>query len=289
LLLSVALLRCASTSARPRERALPAENTATDLPDRTARPIPADLGPGIERAEAIGTALYLQDKASAIATDVLFARVKTPEKRGLGGYLTLREGDASGPKPSWFVLFYTAGDDPRIVYRVHVPMEPGTTAEIEERSPPEAPSDEVRVLIKARQLAIARLPEIRQPINPEILPGSAIGESGILVYLIAGTERSNVAVFGRHYRVLVSADGSQVKKFEPLSNSVLELPLAGSDAPKDKQLVGLSVSHVLSDAPIETHVLVSRQYKLPVYVATKRGDWRVDDGRISFLGDRREP
>ena len=39
-----------------------------------------------------------------------------------------------------------------------------------------------------------------------------------------------------------------------------------------------------TDYPLETHVFASLSAKLPVYVATARGDWVVEGTKISFLG-----
>jgi hypothetical protein len=276
LLLVAPLLHCAGSKSEQTQKA------RSDSQGFAPQPIPVDLREAAERAEEIGGLLYLQDKASAIATDVLFARVKSPEKLELGGYITARETDEQGkPKLSWLTVFYGRGDQPRILYRVRIPMERAEEPSLEQLDPPQSPSSGVELLIAARRTALAALTDVPQAINPEILPGSVIGEDGILIYLLAGTKRSDVAVLGRHYRVLVSADGKQVKKLEPLSKSIIEV----QKPPATKTAVGLMVTHLLSDAPVETHVLASKQYRMPVYVGTSRGAWRVEDGHISFLGE----
>jgi hypothetical protein len=104
------------------------------------------------------------------------------------------------------------------------------------------------------------------------------------VYLIASTKKLDVAVLGRHHRVLVSGDGKRVLHDEPLSKGILELPMAGGNLPPGARAVSLVVSHILSDAPIETHVFASLRYGIAIDVVTKAGSWRVERGKVEYLG-----
>jgi hypothetical protein len=52
-------------------------------------------------------------------------------------------------------------------------------------------------------------------------------DDGVLVYLLAGSPRNDVAVFGKHHRALISPDGRTVMKLEPLSKGIIEIPLGG--------------------------------------------------------------
>jgi hypothetical protein len=100
---------------------------------------------------------------------------------------------------------------------------PETKPRFETVTPPRPASPAMQELIRARQTAIDALPERPQLINPVILPGE---KGDLLVYLMAGTTRPGLAVFGKHHRVHVSRDGRTLIKLEPLSKSILELPLA---------------------------------------------------------------
>jgi hypothetical protein len=246
-----------------------------------ALPIPPDLAADVQRSITVGRALYLQDKVSAIGTDVLFAKGGDPAAQGLGGYLTLQDGDETGrPLPTWSVFFFTRDEPPMIAHRIHVAIEPGKAPQDEAFSPPQPASPTITALIRARQAAIAAVHPTEQPINPAVLPGAAIGQDGILVYLLAGTSRPKVAVLGKHYRVLVSNDGATVKSVEALSKSVLELATA---APNGGTMEALVVTHIVTDYPLETHVLVSMQHQLPLYVGTRRGIWDVNRDQIRFV------
>jgi len=114
-----------------------------------------------------------------------------------------------------------------------------------------------------------------------VLPADALGQEGILVYLLAGTRSRNVMVLGRHYRVIVSEDGLGVNDVLPLSKSVIELPTQGEDGPA----AALYVTHLITEYPLETHVLASLQHALPLFVSTSRGLWRVEGEGIAFLGN----
>ena len=245
-----------------------------------ALPIPEDLKAQVHLAEELGVTLYFLDKASTIGTDALRQNVASIEKLGLSGYLTFREADDSGqPANSWRVFFLKGEVNPVVVYTVRVPLKLGATYSFEEHNPPVPANEGLRTFFTARQTAIKALTPVVQPINPVILPGAVIGDDGILVYLLAGETRKGVAVLGKHYRVLVSRDGTAVKKFEPLSKSIIEIPYSS----EGKTTAGLVVSHILTDWPLETHVFASLLYKLPVYVATSRGNWKVEKGKISLV------
>ena len=243
-------------------------------------PPPEDLRADVERAQNLGLTLFLLDQASAIGTDVMLANVASPQDRGIGGYLTIREGE-DRPGDTWLVQFFTARAPLEVLVRVRVPMGRGRKPMFEALEPPVPASEDACLLMRARETAMAALGAPAQPQNPVVLPGAAIGEDGILVYLLAGTNRPNVAVFGKHHRVLISPDGRSVKKLEPMSKTFLEVPIEGGTL--DGASAGLYVTHLVTACPVETHVFVSLLHRMPVYVGTARGSWVVDGTKISQL------
>jgi hypothetical protein len=59
-----------------------------------------------------------------------------------------------------------------------------------------------------------------------MLPAGAFGEAGdILVELLASAEKDHTVVLGKHFRVIVSADGKRVKSVTALSKQPLEIHL----------------------------------------------------------------
>jgi hypothetical protein len=252
------------------------------MTEDTRLPPPEDLRAAIEQSQLLGMALYLHDHASAIGTDVMLANVRAPKELGIAGYLTLRDVDEDGqPLDRWQVTFFSAGDPPSALCRVRVPMQRGATPEFALIDPPTRMSDEAQRLIRARRAALAATRPSVQPQNPVILPGQMIGKDGILVYLLAGSTRNDVAVLGKHHRVLVSPDGETVMSVEPLSKTVIETPLALP--PGAVAGAGLWITHLVTAWPLETHVFVSLLHRTPVYVGTSRGNWVVDGARISLL------
>jgi hypothetical protein len=262
--------------------AAPAAEPSSPTESQAELPIPSDLREQIARSSAIGQQLYMLDKVAALATDVLFAKVQDVGNRGLAGYLPLEAEDDQGkPTGSFLVGFFTSDDPPRVAYEVRVA--PNTPAAFEAFTPPkEAPPGFV-ALARARQLAIAAMPVSQQPVNPVLLPAKVNGETGVLVYLLAGTKRPDVAVLGRHFRALVPTDGTSLTYLMPLSKSPVEIPTRD---PFGEPVVGLVVTHLVTDFPLETHVFASLLHKTPIHVLTKRGAWAVDGERVSFLGGK---
>jgi hypothetical protein len=245
--------------------------------------MPADFQEHLRDAEQIGVSLYRNDKVSAIGTDVLLEHLGSLDGKGLGGYLTIQEGSDSGePLDSWLVQFFGREEQPRVRYRIRIAR--GKKPAFEAVDPPSPASDSESALIRARRTAMAHLMRVdppRQPINPVILPGQVLREKGILVYLLAGTTRPGVAVMGKHHRVLVSEDGTQVLRFEPMTKSIVEIEFGRPKA--DEKPAAILVSHILTEWPLETHVFTSLLHKQPVYVACSRHLWKVDGTRITLL------
>jgi len=252
-----------------------------------ALPIPADLAPRIQESMELGRQLYFLDKASAIGTDVLREHVPEPGKRGVGGWLTFRSGDDDGkPLDSFGVFFITREEPLRIVFTVDVPLKGKPT--FKEISPPKN-LDELGIrMFRARQAAIDAAPRGRRPFNPVILPGGAVGRpDAILVYLLAAEQRAGDMVFGIHYRVLVSDDGSTVKQVLPLSKSALVVPPPAESIPPGATPVASFVSQIVTDWPLETHVFVSMLHnRTPIYVGTQRGTWLVIGDKITLVDDK---
>ena len=98
----------------------------------------------------------------------------------------------------------------------------------------------------------------------------------MLVELLAGTDKSNTVVIGKHYRVIVSEDGRQVLQITPLSKGIVELS-------KDKDTVALYVTHIVTDYPLESHVFASMVNHVNIYVQTQRGLWLVKGDSIALV------
>jgi hypothetical protein len=244
--------------------------------------IPSDLVDQISRSSEIGRHLFVLDRVAAIGSDVLFKNVQDPASRGVRGYLALPEAGAAGSSRDHFLVsFFTEDTPPRVVYEIRLTR--GQQPAFEAFDPPKPADAAFVTLVRARQLAISALTAVPQPLNPLVLPASFNGENGILVYLLAGTVTPNVAVLGKHYRFLFPKDASAISYMLPLSKEIIEIPTRATNGATPE---ALAVTQVVTDFPLETHVLVSLQIALPIFVATRRGMWRVEGDRISFLGEQ---
>lgn len=268
--------------------ASPERRTTSSVQSRKAAdrekelPIPAEMRKQVRNSEIIGREIYILDKVSAIGTDVLREKAPSFHEKNLAGYLPFQEaGDDLRPKASYLVTFFTKEEPMRIAYEIRV--KPDAEPEFAAFDPPKPAPRSFVHMAQARQAAIAALPSYPQPINPLILPAELLGEKGMMVYLIAGTTKPNLAVFGRHYRVLIPEQGGPPSYVMPLSKSILELP---TQSPNGADIEGLLVTHILTDWPLETHVFVSLLTHKRVYVGTKVGIWRVDGDKIALIDDR---
>jgi hypothetical protein len=272
--LALAALQVACVAAPPPRPA----STRQAKKHGTTLPIPMEMRQQVRNSEIIGRQIYILDKVSAIATDVLMERVPDFRNKNIGGYLPFREaGKDPRPTDTFVVTFFTKDDPLRIAYEIRV--RPGQQPDLRTFDPPKPALSDFAWMATIRQVAVRALPEHPQPLNPVILPAELLGEKGTMVYLIAGTTRPNIAVFGRHHRVLFSEGATTPSYVMPLSKGILEMP-SGPDT------AAILVTHILTDWPLETHVFTSLLVKKPVYVGTRIGVWRVDGDKITLIDDK---
>ncbi len=281
----MAVIGCATGPAAPAARA-PAATQAPSAPAHGQEPeIPSDLADAVAAAERVGQQLYVHDTAAALASDATLSHFGKDPPR-IGGWLASRATDEHGqPAPAFFVFFFSLETPWRVLVRVRVPLITGARLEVEELRPPAVPDPHLEALLRARQLALA-LPSVAKARrwNPVLLPGELVGQHGWLVYLLQASPSREI-VMGIHRRVLVSEDGRRVLFDQPMSKSELRIPLE----PEGQKIAGAWTTHALSDTPTEIHVLLSRQHDRPIFVATRRGSWRVEAGRVHYLGPTAEP
>lgn len=266
------------------------ESTPPSAEESAPIPIPNELQDKINLSEALGAELYINDKMAIIGTDVMLERLNDAQRARICGYVVFREADARERHTgSWWVEFFVDRDKPKIGYRVHIthPASPGpATTKFETVTPPSKPSDGELLLHRAIRTSLAAIPDRpNQSANPVVMPGSAIGEDGVLAYLLAGTSRDNTVVFGKHYRVLVSGDGQRANRIDPLTRSALEVPLP--PPMPDGSAPSLLVAHLLGDYPLETHVFISLLHHKPLLVHTEQYIWRISEGKVSLVNLRK--
>lgn len=227
------------------------------------------------KAEALGKALFAQDRAASLATDrLLETSGQVPHE--LRGWVTLPSGEG------WRVFFV---QDEGGVYctRLNVLVNEEEGAGPLRRSETCEPlTADQRAMFLARQAALSALrTRCSDAYNTVVLPYEG-KEAGWAVYLLAATQEARKVVVGGHVRVLVRDGGQGVVDYQQLSKSCLTLEMPSPDSGKQ---VALVVTHVLDDHPIETHVFLSLLHDLKLLVMTESSLWSVDKGRIKLLMD----
>jgi hypothetical protein len=231
----------------------------------------------IGRAESFGKQIYELDRAAALATDEAARRRLTRPDSKVRGWIVEPKGEG------WLVRFVAIdGDSYRAAHDVFVPASGPAVFEdgAEQRlSPDEA------AMFRARQGALAAVPlECSQQYNTVVLRDPDVQGGGWIVYVLAATSTTGEVMLGRHHRVRVSADGRRVLEDVPLSKSCLRM-MPGSQVPAGADVKGVWATHVVSSTPTEAHVFLSLLHRLPIFVRTSRGMWRVADGRIDLVDE----
>ena len=225
--------------------------------------------------EKLGVAIYEQDIRAATATDMLFAKVTNPVADGLRGWIV--EGDAK----SMLVRFIRQTDSGFEAYYDVV---------FEGKNKPvlQAPKDRKLTAAqlaqyKARTLAIKN---IKRPVSKNynfvILPDPE--KDGFLVYALAATTVSTDVMVGGHYRFTISKDGEKLLQSDELFKTPMVLSTKPKGLPPGASLAALTMTTLVSDMPLETHVYLSLLHKMPFYVGTpnnkKTQTWKVEKGKI---------
>lgn len=216
---------------------------------------------------ALGTDLYRHDQAAWVATDAFleFLGAERPADivgwivTGTGNDLTVRFLRRAGDelRPGW---------DIKVVDGVAGPVIPAADDAV-------LGADE-KAQFRARQTAssgLGRAPCSRT-MNAVVLADP--DSEDWLVWLLTPVPTVGSLPVGGHIRHRVSADGLTLLSREPLSRSCLVLE--PSTTPEGSTTAGLFATHIVSDTPVETHVFLSLQSGLPLYVGTGDIVWLVD-------------
>jgi hypothetical protein len=223
----------------------------------------------------LGERLYQQDKIASDATDFLFTARPDAKVLPLRGWITQYEGSIKR------VYFLQGTDDQRPSLAYTLTMVDNGLAKIAEGHGDPLP-EFVAKRYKARKAAIAAIPKFApdRNYNYEVLDDPD-EKGGFLVYALATSNDPDEVVIGGHYRVTVSENGT-VKQVDALSKSFLALNKRTNITKGAKP--GLSMSHLVSDTPVETHVYLSILHRTRLYVTIPGHDtWKVEEGIITQM------
>lgn len=224
-----------------------------------------------ERVGAMGQAIFDQDRAAWLATDALLAHLNGVAPSDLRGWIVAKDGedqrvrfvrmDGETLKPGWDIVVRQGRAGPVEV------VTDGELTGVEQAQ------------FRARTTAAQNVGRLRcsRQFNAVVLDDP--DSDGWLVWLLTATTDADIVPVGGHYRFRISADGSTVVRRDMLSNSCLNMPRPQADAQGEP--TALVVSQIVSGGPVETHVFLSIQNRLPIYVMAGEQLFEVAGPNIS--------
>lgn len=235
--------------------AVPTWASAQSAPD----PIPIEEW-STDKVSAMGQAIYRQDGAAWVATDAvmaLWANAGPPP--GMAGWIVVEEGESQRVR-------FVREDGGNLRAAFDVVVRDGRAGPVEVVQDGVLSAEE-KASFLARQTAISNIGRLRcsQALNTVVLDDP--DSDGWLVWLLTATTDAGIVPMGGHYRFRISADGATVVRRDMLSNSCLNM--ARPQEGKQGEPEALFVTQLVSQGPVETHVFLSLQLHLPIYVMAR--------------------
>lgn len=252
--------------------ALPAASLAQNA-ERGPVPVPIEEW-SPDKVIALGREIYVQDIAAWVGTDALLAALTEAEEATIRGWVVLGDGatrtvrflkaDGDGVAPGW---------DVKVANGQAAPPVPATDT---------AMTGETLVRFQALQTAIANMGTLRCGRYNSVVARDPDSDDW-LVWLLASTGEAGVVPIGGHYRFHISADGQTVVRRDQLSNGCMSMRAPQKADPNGPQL--MFVTQLVSAGPVETHVFLSMQNRVPIYVAAGDRVFAVEGDRIEDVTD----
>lgn len=95
------------------------------------------------------------------------------------------------------------------------------------------------------------------------------------LYLILENSNPKYFQIGRHIRFRLKLGTNQLIDVTPSSKTCMAVPSGDNSIPY--------VTHIMSNEPTEFHVFLSLYHHKAIYVGTKAGAWKVENGKIELL------
>lgn len=223
---------------------------------------------------AIGSSIFIQDRAAARATDVLLARFDGKPPSGLIGWIVVPSGQ--GQLVRFLVGAPTA---PRPGYDILVDRN-GRAGSVIEAPDAELPPEQI-ARYQARNTAGSGIGALRCAARYNVVVLDDPDSEGWLVWLLPSTTDANKVPMGGYYRFRIAADGRSVDEREQLSGGCLDLDRR--QAGQNGQPAGLVTNLVVASQPLEIHVFLSLLNRLPIYILAGEKMWAVQGAAIREL------
>lgn len=255
--------------------------TTVTRPSDSSIESPPSLAQKVRTAEEVGQYLALQDVFATKGNDVVQTDPAIRDDPQRQGWIIVQDDRCAlvrflGQYRDQYVSLYD------VCFRLNSMKAPQWTSELIKHEPPLLLPPAQQNMVRARQLAIASLTErCSDQYRLVMLPGNMDNQRLWAIYLIPSSKQSETVMVGGHAIIAVLEDGNQVLRSSQPSKC-LELPTTPA--------VPLTVSELVSETPTELHVYLNRMRNAPMYVSTRAGVWKVDEGRIALIegsaGDR---
>jgi hypothetical protein len=245
--------------------ALPSMATAQNAP----APVPIEEW-SQAKVIAMGQAIYRQDTAAWRATDALLAALSPAEQQTVRGWVVEPSGQDQRVR-----FLKAAGDGVEAGWDIVVV---GDRAGAVTPASDPALTETEQAQYTARQTAAANPGPLRCSASANSVVLHDPDSDGWLVWILTSTTDANVVPVGGHYRYRISADGRSVLHRDQLSNGCLNM--RKQSAGPNGQPAAMVVSQIVSAGPVETHVFLSLQNRIPIYVSAGDKLFAVDGARI---------
>lgn len=217
--------------------------------------------------EVVGRAIYLNNRAAAVATDAALKLDAFRKERRVRGWITQAHGDA--------VTVTFIDTTPAALYRATVSDGGKLVGKVQAYATPQPLSPFEAGAAAARTAALGvKFQPCSARYNTVVLPLGATPDGKWLVYLLPGTTKQGVVPIGGTYRINI--DQSTIVSQRPFTKSCIALE-------DDPRAVGLMITHLLDPTPTEVHVFWSLWAHKDMYVSTDGAVWAIHDGHIRLV------
>jgi hypothetical protein len=245
-------------------------NAQTPPPQARSAPAPVPIEEWSQaRVIAMGRAIYEQDRAAWRATDALVAAISPEDLAKVRGWVVEPSGQDQR------VRFLKATDD-GVEAGWDIIVTGDRAGKVEPATDP-ALTESESAQFAARQTAAANPGPLRCSATANSVVLKDPDSDGWLVWILTSTTDAGIVPVGGHYRYRISADGKTVLHRDQLSNGCLNMP---KQQGPNGQPAAMVVSQIVSAGPVETHVFLSLQNRIPIYVSAGDKLFAVDGARI---------
>ena len=231
----------------------------------------------IKTTERLGLLMAEQAQDAANADDLLAAQQRNAEQDGIVGWIF-------DPAAGQSRVRFLRQRDGKIEVAYDVTAGKGRATKFSVPAERALTPREI-AQFNARQLAARN---VEKPCSPvyNTLAMADPGSDRWLVWALATAPEPGAVAIGGHIRFTISADGNTVINRDALSLSCIVI--TPEPPPPGKQSMAALVTHLVSDAPVETHVFVNLLYDLPLLVEIPgQSMWQIEHGHIRKLDGAR--